>query len=289
MQIGFIGLGIMGSGMAHNLLRHDVALTVHNRTPQKAASLQQQSARWAETPGAVADNADIIFTMLAHPEAVREVALGPNGFLPHMPSGTLWVDCSTVHPRFSREMARVAADYGVHFVDAPVAGTKPQAEGGQLVFFAGGSGDDLAHIRPYLDMMGRAVVHVGAVGMGSSIKVVINALLASAMTSFAESVTLGLALGLAEERLFDILIGGPVTAPFLAMKRPMMAEDAYEPQFPLRWMRKDLQMAAEAALDVGMTLPLASAAETQYADAIAAGLGDLDFAAIYRHLKSESA
>ncbi len=246
MTIGFIGLGIMGSEMARNLLQGEVPLVVYNRTRAKADSLIAEGAIWAASPRDVA-TADIVFTMLAHPEAVQSIALRSDGFLDDMQPGTLWVDCSTVHPRFSREMAQAAAQRNVRFIDAPVTGTQPQAEDAQLVFFAGGSSDDLALCRPYLDMMGRAVVHVGKHGMGTSIKLVINALVATAMASFSESVALGQALGLSEEMLFNALIGSPASAPFLAVKRDMITTGDYETQCPMKWVEKDMQMVAEAA------------------------------------------
>lgn len=281
MTVGFIGLGIMGSGMARNLLRHDLELIVHNRTPEKAEPLLEQGAQWADTPRDVAP-ANIVFTMLAHPEAVQSMALGAEGFLDHMQPGSLWVDCSTVHPRFSREMAQASSQRDLRFIDAPVAGTKPQAEGAQLVFFVGGRSEDLSTCRPYLDMMGRNVVHVGDQGMGVSIKVVINSLLASSLATFAESVALGQSLGLSEEMLFNVLIGGAVTAPFLANKRDKMTTGDYSAQFPLRWMHKDLQMFLEAAGDTNVTVPLATATKDVYQAAIQDGLGDVDFSAIYR-------
>lgn len=281
MTVGFIGLGIMGSGMARNLLRHDLELIVHNRTPEKAEPLLEQGAQWADTPRDVAP-ANIVFTMLAHPEAVQSMALGAEGFLDHMQPGSLWVDCSTVHPRFSREMAQASSQRDLRFIDAPVAGTKPQAEGAQLVFFVGGRSEDLSTCRPYLDMMGRNVVHVGDQGMGVSIKVVINSLLASSLATFAESVALGQSLGLSEEMLFNVLIGGAVTAPFLANKRDKMTTGDYSAQFPLRWMHKDLQMFLEAAGDTNVTVPLATATKDVYQAAIQDGLGEVDFSAIYR-------
>jgi 3-hydroxyisobutyrate dehydrogenase-like beta-hydroxyacid dehydrogenase len=286
MTVGFIGLGIMGSGMARNLLQHDVKLIVHNRTPEKAEPLLAQGAQWAETPRDVAP-AEIVFTMLAHPEAVQSMALGAGGFLDHLQPGTLWLDCSTVHPRFSREMAQEAAKRNIRFMDAPVAGTKPQAEGAQLIFFVGGRSEDLSICRPYLDLMGRNVVHVGEQGMGISLKVVINSLLAASMATFAESVALGQALGLSEEMLFNILIGGAVTAPFLANKRDKMTTGDYSAQFPLRWMHKDLQMFLEAAGDTDVTVPLATATKGVYHAALQDGLGELDFAAIYRYYNDD--
>ncbi|MEM7345240.1 MAG: NAD(P)-dependent oxidoreductase [Chloroflexota bacterium] len=283
MKIGFIGLGIMGSRMAANLLAGGVELIVHNRTKEKAATLLEQGATWAESFAAFAD-ADIVFTMLAHPEAVEQVALGAKGLLNHLRPGKLWVDCSTVNPSFSRQMALEAKTRNIRFLEAPVAGTKPQAQNGALVFFVGGDANHLADCTPYLELMGQKVVHVGPHGMGMSLKVVINVMLATAMATFAEGMALGEALGLPQTVLFNTLLGGPVTAPFLVSKRDKMTNAAYDPEFPLQWMQKDMQMAAIAAYEAGVAMPIANITKEVYQLAMKDGLGEQDISAIYQFL-----
>ena len=137
-RVGFIGLGAMGSRMAGNLQRSGCDLVVYNRTRDKAASLVSKGASWADTPAAVAEQAEIVFTMLAHPAAVEEAALGQDGFLYRLQPQALWVDCSTVNPSFSREMASEAQARKMRFLDAPVAGSREPAARGELVFFVGG-------------------------------------------------------------------------------------------------------------------------------------------------------
>jgi 3-hydroxyisobutyrate dehydrogenase/glyoxylate/succinic semialdehyde reductase len=122
MNVGFIGLGIMGSRMASNLLRRGHALVVHNRTRDKAEPLLRDGAAWAESPAELAGRVDALFTMLAHPEAVAGMALGEHGFLDSLRPGALWLDCSTVNPSFSRQMAGRARACGVRFLDTPVLG-----------------------------------------------------------------------------------------------------------------------------------------------------------------------
>ena len=136
--------------------------------------------------------------------------------------------------------------------------------------------------------MGQRVIHAGANGMGMSLKVVINLLLGTSMAAFAEAVTLGEALGIPQDTLFNALIGGPVTPPYLASKREMMASGDYEPQFPLRWMHKDMQMASIAAYDVGTPSPVANATKELFQMAVQNGLGERDFAAVYRFLNERS-
>lgn len=286
MEVAFIGLGIMGQGMAANLLREGVPLWVYNRTPAKAEDLLAQGARWAARPRDIGD-VGLTFTMLAHPQAVRAMALETGGFLDAMAPGSLWIDCSTVNPAFSREMAGEAAARQVRFVDAPVAGTKPQAEQAELTIFAGGNAADVAESKPYLEMIGRRVIHVGEQGMGSSLKMVVNTLLASALATFSESVALGRALGLSQEMLFEVLIGGAVTAPVVTAKREKIENDDYAAHFPLKWMLKDMQLVSTAAQNAETFMPLASATRRAYAEALQEGMGDLDFAAIFRYFNRE--
>lgn len=281
MKIGFIGLGIMGSRMAANLLQGDVELVVYNRTKDKATALLEQGAAWAENLSDMA-TVDIVFTMLAHPEAVAATALGPNGFLEQLPAGKLWVDCSTGNPGFAREMAAAAQARETRFLDAPVAGTKPQAQDGALVFFVGGDSSSVAEVDPYFKLMGQKVIHVGDHGMGAALKVVVNNMLGASMAVFAESMALGQAMGLSQETLLNTLVGGPVAPPFLASKRPKIEQDDYDPQFPLRWMQKDMHMVSMAAYEAGVPMPISNTTKELYHLAIRDGLGEQDFAAIYK-------
>jgi 3-hydroxyisobutyrate dehydrogenase/glyoxylate/succinic semialdehyde reductase len=225
--------------------------------------------------------------MLAHPEAVQEMALGTEGFLEGMAPGSLWIDCSTVHPSFSRQMAEEAMARMVRFLDAPVAGTKGPAASGQLTFLVGGDAADVEACRPMLEVMGSRVVHAGGHGQGTSLKMVVNLLLAQGMLAFAEGLVLGQSLGLDRELLFKVLLGGPVAAPFTASKREKIEGGEYEADFPLRWLHKDLQMAGIAAFEQGVALPATSLAKEVYGLAARLGMADLDFSAVYRLLSEE--
>lgn len=284
MRVGFIGLGIMGQRMAANLLDAGHDLVVWNRSPQRMEPLMAGGATGADSPADVAGQVGILFTMLAHPEAVVETAFGEEGFLDHLPAGALWVDCSTVNPSFSREMARDAAERGVRFVDAPVAGTKGPAEEGTLLFLAGGEEEDLAVCQPYLEVMGRKTLHVGGSGMGVSMKMVVNLLLGQAMAAFSESMALGQALGISEQRLLNFLIGGAVTAPFIAGKRALIESGDFEPNFPMKWLIKDLHLAGQTAYEQDVAVPLTAATQQLYTLAAQSGLGEEDFTAIYAFL-----
>ncbi len=285
MKIGFIGLGIMGGRMAVNLQKAGHSLVVYNRTREKAETLVAGGARWADSPAALASQVEIIFTMLAHPGAVEDAALGKDGFLSHLGSGGLWVDCSTVNPSFSREMAKQARALHVRFLDAPVTGSKGQAALAKLVFWVGGDSDDLEACRSILGCMGDRIVHAGGQGMGASLKMVMNQLLGTVMAAFAEGLVLGESLGLSRQVLFEALLGGPAAAPFLALKRERIENGNYEEaDFPLRWLQKDLHLASVSAYETGVSMPLTNVAKELYRLAIRAGDGDKDFSAIHHYL-----
>jgi 3-hydroxyisobutyrate dehydrogenase/glyoxylate/succinic semialdehyde reductase len=281
MKIGFIGLGIMGSRMAANLQKHGYDLLVFNRTRAKAQALVDKGATFVESPSKLAQEVDVLFTMLAQPDAVAQVALRANGFLSHLKSNALWVDCSSVNPSFSKKMATAAAAQQVRFLDAPVTGSAPVAEEAKLVFWVGGDTADLEACRPLLQCMGSKIVHAGGHGMGTSMKMVINLLLGTAMASFAEAMALGQGLGLSQKLLFDSLVGMPAVAPFLASKRAKIESGNYETEFPLRWMQKDMHLASLSAYESGIAMPLANVAKEIYRLAMRDGHDTEDFSAIY--------
>ncbi len=288
MKLGFIGLGIMGSRMAANLIKKGHELVVYNRTKGKAAVLIEQGAQWADSPAEVAQHANIVFTMLAKPDAVAEVALlGKRSLLDNLVKDSFWVDCSTVNPSFSKLMANEARGRSVHFIDAPVGGSKGAAEQGQLLFFVGGEKADVQAITPLLETMGKAVFHIGGHGMGSAMKMVNNLMLGQSMVAFCEALVLGESLGIPKNALFDTLAGSPVIAPFLMFKRGKIETGGFTAEFPLQWMHKDLQLAADTAYETGVALPAANIAKELFALAVRDGLGGQDFSAVYAVLNGK--
>jgi 3-hydroxyisobutyrate dehydrogenase/glyoxylate/succinic semialdehyde reductase len=285
MKIGFIGLGIMGSRMAANLLKHGHSLVVHNRTRAKADPLVADGATWADSPAALAEQVEIIFTMLARPDTVEEAALGKDGFLSRLQKGRMWVDCSTVDPSFSRKMAAEAQARGIRFLGAPVTGSKIPAAQGKLTFWVGGDAADLEAARPLLQYMGSRIVHCGGQGMGASLKMVMNQLLGTELAAFAEGLVLGQSLGLSREILFDALFNGPAAAPFVAVKRQRIEAGNYaQADFELRMLQKDLHLASVSAYESDVAMPLTNVAKEIYRLAIREGHGDEDISAIYGYL-----
>ena len=284
-NIGFVGLGIMGSRMAANLQKSGYSLVVFNRTRDKADALVADGAKWVGSPAALSSEVDIVFTMLAHPEAVEEAALGQEGFLPHLRPGQMWIDCSTVNPSFSKRMAAEAQARGIRFLGAPVTGSKGHAAAAKLTFWVGGEAADLDACRPLLECLGNKIVHCGGQGMGTSLKMVMNQLLGTGMAAFAEGLVLGEGLGLSREVLLGELLGGQAAAPFLALKRERMESGNYDhADFPLQWLQKDLHLAAVSAHETGTAMPLTNAAKETYRLAIREGHGNEDFSAIYSYL-----
>lgn len=286
MKIGFLGTGIMGSRMAHNLIANNYHLIVYNRTKDKAVSLIDAGAEWADSPSAAGKDSDIVFTMLSNPEAVKETVLGKNGFLEVMKKNSLWIDCSTVNPAFTREMSSEAEKRGIRFMDAPVAGTKQPAEKGELVFLVGGNMKDFDEVKPLLEKMGKKILYLGGNGKGTSMKMIVNLMLGVAMASFSEAMILGKSLGFDKETIFKTLLGGPVTAPYLTAKKEKFANDNYETDFPLRLMYKDLNLVSETAKEAKVSLPAADAVKEVFATAKQKGFGELDFSALYKYLDS---
>ena len=277
----------MGSRMAANLQKHGNSLVVFNRTRAKAERLLGPCGTFSDSPAKLAEQVDVLFTMLANPAAVQESALGENGFLDHLRSNAIWVDCSSVNPTFSKRMAAEATRHGVRFVDAPVTGSAVPAAEAKLEFWVGAEPADLETIRPLLLCMGNKIVHVGGHGMGTAMKMVVNVLLGNSMAAFAEAMALGEGLGLSTKMLFDSLLGTPAVAPFLALKREKIESGNYEAEFPLRWQQKDLHLAAVSAFDSGVAMPVTNAAKELYRLAMRAGHAFEDFSAVYAYLASD--
>jgi 3-hydroxyisobutyrate dehydrogenase/glyoxylate/succinic semialdehyde reductase len=281
MKIGFIGLGIMGSRMATNLQKHGYSLVMFNRTRVKAEPLLGPCGTFSDSPAKLAQQVDVLFTMLAHSDAVEQAALGANGFLNNLPPNALWVDCSSVNPSFSQKMAAEAARRQIRFVDAPVTGSAPAAAEAKLIFWVGAQEVDLEASRSLLLCMGNKIVHAGGHGMGTSMKMVINLLLGNAMAAFAEAMALGKGLGLSQKVLFDSLLGSPTVAPFLALKREKIEGGNYEAEFPLQWMQKDLHLASVSAYESGVALAVTNVTKEIYRLAMRGGHETNDFSAIY--------
>ncbi len=284
MKVTFIGLGIMGSRMASNLLKNGVELTVFNRTAAASLALEKSGARKANNIMEAVNDADYVLTMLSDPDVVRVMMLNNNGGVHAMKKESLWIDCTTVNPAFSLECKNRSDEAGIRFMDAPVTGTKPQAEKGELVFLVGAEKPVPAEVENLLHFMGNKILHLGGVSKGTSFKMLVNSMLAQSMLIFSESAALGLKMGFDPEFLFDTIPGLPVSAPFLKQKAAMIKENNFEVQFPLELMHKDLRLVNETAWQYNLSPALASLAMKIYENAKMKGLGREDFSAVYKYI-----
>ncbi|MBK8800622.1 MAG: NAD(P)-dependent oxidoreductase [Fibrobacteres bacterium] len=293
MDVAFLGTGIMGSRMAANLARAGHGVVVWNRTPEKAAPLAEFGCKLASSPRMAVRGAQVVFTMVADPVALRQVALGTQGFLDELPHGTLWVDHSTVDPATSRQMGANAVNRGLRFVDIPVSGSSAAAAAAKLIFFAGGELSDIEGVRPLLEAMGCRIVHAGPIGAGSSLKLVNNLFLAQAQVAWSETLGLASRIGLTEEIVHEAILPTHVAPAFLTFKREKIENREWSPEFPLKHALKDVRLALEMAVGVGLELSQARVAESVYTRAARHGLGDQDISAVHEiasrgHLTAET-
>ena len=280
-RLGFLGLGIMGTPMALNLVRAGHDVTVWTRSPQKCVPLAEAGARAADTPAGVTSSCDMTFAMLADPEAARAVGLDADGAVAGLGDGRGYCDMSTVDADTSRTLAVAVARAGGRFLEAPVSGTKQPAEQGTLVILAAGDRSLYDESGPALDTMGKKRIFLGEVGAGAHMKVVVNMIMGGMMTAFSEGLALASDTGLAVPDLLEVLAAGALANPMFAAKGPLMAAGKTAPAFPLKHMQKDLRLALALGDAQARALPTAAAANAVFLRARASGLGDSDFAAVH--------
>ncbi len=286
MKVTFIGLGIMGSRMAANLLKSGTELTVFNRSEEPMKSLEKNGAKVAPNLEKAVSDADVVFTMLSNPNVVSKVMT--DEILQKMKPGSLWIDCSTVNPSFSNETSKRAINAGIRFMDGPVAGSKGQAENAELVFLIGGAKKDLEQVESLLLSMGSKALHIGETGKGSSFKMVVNMLLAHNMVAFSEAVLFGQSMGIEKNFLLDVVPNLPVSAPFTKFKAENIRNDDWEEQFPLELMHKDLHLASITGYEKHQPLPMTNLTKELYGMAKKQGMGRLDMAAIFSFLEQNA-
>ena len=287
-KIALLGLGLMGSGMAGHLLDAGYPLTIWNRTPGKAQALQSRGATLAKSPREAAAGAAVVISMLADVPVCRDVWLGRGEALVDIAPGTVLIESSTVTVEWIEELDRAAKEHGCDLVDAPVTGSKPQAEAGQLLFLAGGSSATVNKVTPILKAMGRDVVHVGPVGSGARLKLINNFLSGSQAAALAEALSLIERSGLDREKALGVLTEGAPGSPLVKLLSGRMIARQYEPNFVLRLMAKDLRYAVSEADHQALDLDMGRAALRVFEHAIAAGQGDDDMSAVVEQFRIQA-
>ncbi|WP_412070375.1 NAD(P)-dependent oxidoreductase [Rubrivirga sp. IMCC43871] len=280
MQIAFLGLGAMGARMAAHL--DPAALTVWNRSPGPTEPFRQRGATVAATPRDAAAGADLVIAMVTDDAASRAVWTGADGALAGLAPDAVAVESSTLTPGWVRELAGLVAERGARFLDAPVSGSRPQADAASLVYLVGGEADALAVARPAFDAMGGAVHHVGPVGHGALVKLAVNALMGVQVAAAAELLAALAAAGVDRATAAEVIGATPAAAPVVATAMRLMTEGQDAPLFPIDLLEKDLRYALGMATESGTDAPAVATARATFARAQAAGLGDRNMTAVAR-------
>ena len=286
-RIAFLGLGIMGSGMARRLLVNGFPLTVFNRNADKAKPFAAEGAIVTTSPREAAARADIIISMVADDVAARSLWLGDNGALAAAKPGVVCIECSTVTVNWVRELAAAAIARGCGFLDAPVTGSKNQAAAGELNFLVGGDAATLEKVRPVFAAMGKAVVHIGPTGSGAMIKLINNFVCGAQVASLAEALAMIEQSGLDRAKALEVLTGGAPGSPLVKAVAARMTAPDFTPNFLLRLMAKDLGYAIHEGGKLLVELVTAKAALEDFQRAIATGHGDKDISAIVEPMRKK--
>jgi 3-hydroxyisobutyrate dehydrogenase len=279
-SIALLGLGTMGRGMAANLLKAGFPLTVWNRTKAKAESLAHTSAVVADSPAEAARNSSVVLAMLADDAASRAAWLGQEGALAAMPSGSIAIECSTLSPDWIRALHEAVTHSCLRMAEAPVTGSRTQAEAGQLNFLVGAEHETLNAVTPILQCMSKEIVHLGPVGSGAQLKLINNFLCAVQVTSFAEALVWMERTGLRLDSALDFLKRGAPGSGILSAMSERMTHRTYDVNFLLRLMAKDLRYAHVAATQLGVNVSTSTPAQELFRHAEELGLGEKDMSAV---------
>jgi 3-hydroxyisobutyrate dehydrogenase len=288
MSVALLGLGTMGSGMAANLLKAGFPLAVYNRTAAKAEALAARGARVATTPADAAKGAQVILSILADDAASRETWTGADGALGAAEKDAVLVESSTISPGWIAELGGLATARGLDLLDAPVTGSRIQAEGGQLIFLVGGSETALTKATPVLQAMSKEIVHLGPSGSGAKMKLLNNFLCGVQIASLAEGIAWLEHSGLDRDKALSILKNGAPGSPLLANISARMTARDYTVNFLLKLMAKDLDYAYAAAAENGVDLTTATNARTLFERAMVAGYAEEDMSSVVEPLRNPS-
>ena len=286
--VGFIGLGIMGKPMAKNLIEAGHELVVFNRTQSKAEELAGDGATVAGSPREVAEQSDVIITMLPDSPQVEEVLVGEDGVLKGIKEGALVVDTSTISPVVTEELAAKVKERGASMLDAPVSGGDVGAIEGTLSIMVGGSEEDFERARPLFEAMGKTVTHVGETGAGQVAKAANQIVVALTIEAVSEALVLGSKGGVAPEKILDVLGGGLAGNKVMEVKREKMLTHSFDPGFRIELHHKDLGIALAAGREYGVTLPVTAVVDQMLQELKMKGRGDRDHSALLTLIEDSS-
>jgi 3-hydroxyisobutyrate dehydrogenase len=286
-KVAILGLGTMGAGMASNLLKAGIPLTVYNRTSAKAQPFADKGARVAATPADAVKDASIVLSMLADDNASRDTWLGKDGALAAAESNAILIESSTVSPAWIAELYALAQQRGNELLDAPVTGSRTQSEGGQLSFLVGGSAAALATATPILNAMSKEIVHLGPIGSGAKMKLINNFLCGVQAASLAEALVWIERSGLDRDKSLAILKSGAPGSPLLGAMSTRMVNRDYTVNFLLRLLLKDMLYATHEAAACNVDLKTGETARALMEAAIAEGYGEQDMSSVVETLRNK--
>ena len=271
----------MGSRMVKRLLDAGHSVTGYNRTRAKAQWLLDTGMKWAETPRAVADSADVVFSMVSDTAALQAITAGTQGIVAGLAAGKIYIDMSTVSPAASRDIAQQVAAKGAQMLDAPVSGSVITLEEGKLSFMVGGDRVAFEQARSILEAIGPKITYVGGNGLAVSMKIATNLSLAVQMLAFSEGVLLAEKSGITRETAVEVLLNSVIASPMVKYRGPFVLNMPEEAWFDVDMMQKDLLLALEMGLKLNVPLPTTAITNQMLTSARAAGLAEKDFAILF--------
>uniref|UniRef100_A0A674AP78 Cytokine-like nuclear factor N-PAC n=1 Tax=Salmo trutta TaxID=8032 RepID=A0A674AP78_SALTR len=281
-RIGFLGLGLMGSGIVSNLLKMGHVVTVWNRTVEKCDLFIQEGARLGRTPAEVVSMCDITFSCVSDPKAARDLVLGPSGVLQGIRPGKCYVEMSTVDPETITELSQVISSRGGRFLEAPVAGSQQVSNEGMLVILAAGDRTVYEDCSSCFQAMGKTSFFLGEVGNAARMMLILNMVQGSFMATIAEGLTLAQATGQSQHTFLDILSQGQMASTFVDQKCQNILQGNFKPDYYLKHIQKDLRLAISMGDTANHPTPMAAAANEVYKRAKALDQSDNDMSAVYR-------
>ena len=280
-NLGFIGLGTMGGKMVRRLLDAGNTVTGYNRTKSRADWLLDLGMLWGETPRAVAEAADVTFTMVSNTQALEAVTGGPDGVLAALGPGKVYIDMSTVSPAASRALSVKVKERGAQMLDAPVSGSAVTLDAGQLSVMVGGDYEVFEAMKPILQDIGPTVDYVGENGLAATMKVAVNLSLPIQILSFCESLLLAEKSGIPREAAMTALLNSVVASPALKYRFPLAVDPPEEPLFDVTMIQKDLMLALDMGRELEVPMPTSSITNEFLNATRAQGFSDQDFAILY--------
>ena len=281
-RVGFIGLGVMGSPMAQNLVHAGFDVVGYNRTPEKTQALVSAGGQQAASVADCVRDADVIVTMLPDSPDVEAVAYGDEGVLANARESSLFIDMSTIRPDVARELFEAGSQKGIRVLDAPVSGGDAGAREGSLSIMVGGREADFEDAQPVLQPLGKTIAHVGDAGAGQTVKAANQLIVAVNIEALAEAIVFLRAHGVGLDNALTVLGGGLAGSAVLDRKSAGMRQHEFAPGFRLELHRKDLAIVEAAARETDVVIPLGSAVSQLVTSMVAQGEGDLDHSALLR-------